>query len=427
MSLESITCPFCNSTVILPSSLPNGQRLRCARCQEIVPYELGKVATRSWGTGDLNSNSSELNRYLDPAGEQEPKHLKNSSIAKVILSVMFIMAGIALFFAWITVEKRRSRDFGPGSNELVKAVPTSPSRLAGLGHLPDDVEFIAAIHLAELRENDHAGKLIDDFGQAYPQFDPRRLAALTGIEVEEIDHVILGAKVSLLVPRVTLVVHTRRPYHLERLRTRLQAAGRVEKFKRTIYSFLITNQGLSTAYLWCPSDRFAVFAIAAADFETVPLSPEPGTGRFNPSLERMLTEELHEGTQAWLIGNSPNVLSNLAAATLIAKADKQTKELLGELRVISTWLECDEDVKWSLIAGGADDLFANRLGDFLERKGIAFGKPFKWEGTSWRSKKIESELTESLRIHTEGGRLHLKSKAATATLREALLASDKAK
>jgi len=150
MTPVSLTCPYCNSLVVMPR-LPEGdQRIRCPRCQELFPYH-GQPGAEA--TGETRSGSGPSQAMLAaPSAAAVPagRRLSNRALARIVVAVMALMAAVALLFAWNTTDERRQHD-GQKAEEEPEPVPVvAPGKLAGLGYLPADVNWLAGIHVGEL-------------------------------------------------------------------------------------------------------------------------------------------------------------------------------------------------------------------------------------------------------------------------------------
>src|SRR5437870_1517427 len=67
-----------------------------------------------------------------------------------------------------------------------------PAKLAGLGYIPADVDFLAGIHVAELMDQPDTAQILSDL-RAQGAFDLVQLARSTSLKLEDIDHIILSA------------------------------------------------------------------------------------------------------------------------------------------------------------------------------------------------------------------------------------------
>jgi hypothetical protein len=106
MAREILSCPYCNSSISLSVPSPMGQRISCPRCQETFPYRPGEQVDdeieESWAHKLDNEPA---------AGER----WSNAAVALAILAGMVTMAVLALTFAELTVQLRRSHDIAlPG-------------------------------------------------------------------------------------------------------------------------------------------------------------------------------------------------------------------------------------------------------------------------------------------------------------------------
>ena len=97
MTPETLSCPYCNSLVLLPRLPGPDQQIRCPRCQEAFLY-LGEGRVAAGGAG-----SEAITAAFDPASRGSAQTLagriKNRRMAKIILAVMAAMAGVAFLFA----------------------------------------------------------------------------------------------------------------------------------------------------------------------------------------------------------------------------------------------------------------------------------------------------------------------------------------
>src|SRR2546427_244738 len=136
MTPESLSCPYCNSLVILPRLPEAHQQIRCPRCQEVFPYR-GQAGIA--GPEHFTPASDPAEGTLPDANGQpgsKGQRLTNWALARVVLAVMGLTAGIALIFAWSTTDSRRQRDRSGPTYGQVPVV--APAKLAGLGYLPSD-------------------------------------------------------------------------------------------------------------------------------------------------------------------------------------------------------------------------------------------------------------------------------------------------
>src|SRR5437867_13255815 len=98
MMPETLSCPYCNSLVLLPRLPGPDQQIRCPRCQEAFLY-LGEGRVAAGGAG-----SEAITSAFDPSarGSRQPlvARIKNRRMAQIILPVMAVLAGVGSRFAW---------------------------------------------------------------------------------------------------------------------------------------------------------------------------------------------------------------------------------------------------------------------------------------------------------------------------------------
>jgi hypothetical protein len=424
MTPETLSCPYCNSSVNVSAKLESGQRVQCPRCQELFPYRAGE---RGHEIGD-ESESRPVSAFQRPfSGLEEPRLMRlrwtNRSLAVTVLAVMMMMATVGLIFAWVTVQDRRKRDHPEqaAAPELTRVISVAPAKLTTLGFLPADVNVVVGLHLAELRSNPAARHLLASVNN---------LEQWTGLKLSEIDHAVLGLSVEeRLVPRIVLVVQSRQTLNAENIRAILRAGRRTERGQRTLYRFHAGQSGIE-AVLWFADDRTLVLALVPEDVDNVPLSPIPGVERFSSDVQRLLADQLHEGTQAWIVGHaanwtrvlSPQPLPGMTNLTLV-RLSKREREVLSGLRTFAAWLEVDGEVIWHLTVEGKDPTAARKLEEYLAQLGFESGKEFKtlekWAGTEL----LARELSETLKRHQRENCLTFQAKSSLEAIRRATVAS----
>src|SRR5216684_6778332 len=196
MTPETLSCPYCNSSVSLSPTVEPGQRVRCPRCQESFPYHAGE---RGHEIGD-DFEPGPLLAFQQPLpGIEEPSLLRlrwtNRSLATTILAVMATMAVVGLIFAWVTIQDRRKRDHAEQTvaQDLARVISIAPAKLAALDYLPSDTNVMVGLHLAELMGNSAARDLlVSAHGTGW---NLNTLEQWTGLKLSEVDHAVLGLSV----------------------------------------------------------------------------------------------------------------------------------------------------------------------------------------------------------------------------------------
>src|SRR5690349_8896319 len=133
MAAETLSCPYCNSSVTLVRPAGAGQRLRCPRCHELFPYRGGQDVPAADHAQPLDP--AEMIDVLDDRlRRRRSRPLSNRAVALVIVSIMLVMAAIGFTFAWFTTGTRRQRDRAVETLEAASSgtVSVAPAQLAGL-------------------------------------------------------------------------------------------------------------------------------------------------------------------------------------------------------------------------------------------------------------------------------------------------------
>src|SRR5262249_40828428 len=120
----------------------------------------------------------------------------------------------------------------------------------------------------------------------------------TGLKLDEIDHVMLGAEADRLTS-ATLVVRSRRPYDEARVRQALKAQKKASP-DRALYQVSIA--GWPAAAVWCADDRPLVFGLTVADLEK--LRRSEGAEALAEPVRSLLQERVGAAGPLWLAGHA---------------------------------------------------------------------------------------------------------------------------
>jgi hypothetical protein len=345
----------------------------------------------------------------------------NRSVAGVVLGIMAMMAVIGLFFAWITVEKRRQRDLRVSKLEPERVVATAPAKLAGLGYLPGDTNVIAGVHIAELMENTESREILLQARGRSADLGIGQIERWTGLKLEDLHHVVLGFNVDVgdrILPRWTLVVYTRKAYDASRLRQTLKVSERVKRNRRTLYRFNL-NQSPFSGMVWLAAERVFVVSMLEEDFEGVPLTPLPGIERFGASLAGFFNGPLHEGTQAWAIGHVTGWQGMLFLWSVMGLKDEE-RDLLSKIHSFGTWLQMGTEVTWDLTASASDPAAIKEFEHYLAGKGAEPGKQLKLFDRRQEVEPLIQELSRTLTRDQKENTLSFQAKAKAATILRAI-------
>lgn len=280
-----ISCPFCNAAVRVPAGI---DKVDCPRCGETVAVPEG---TPPDAAAAVNAG--------DPAAARP----SNKAVGLTVAGVMVGLAALALGYALLTTDFRRSNDNKNRDAAKAPATAVLPGELAGLGYLPANVQAVAGVAVAHALEAESGRALFKSM-------------PVTGFALEEIDHVVVAADLTVLPPSLTVVVRTRRPLDLAKVRAALKAGQSETRGGRTFYKGKLPVRDLD-GYLTFPDERTLV---AAPSAETLAATPATygGAGEQLAVPVRDLIAQLPADAPAWLVGRKEanNATFALAAMTL---------------------------------------------------------------------------------------------------------------
>lgn len=230
---------------------------------------------------------------------------------------MLIMATAGLILAMMTRAQRRANDRGivrdrsratpflaGQSDVLPPPQPRSPASLEALRYLPARTNLLVGVHVAELDADSSGKQLLRQPMQLGPaRVGLGEVARWTGVPLENIDHLVLGLDSgSGTIPRINLVVRTRRAYDRQAILGNLEARKVSDvpaSETRTWYRTRFEAIRLPVA-LWCADDRTLVFGLTVIDLNDVPRSPHPTLDHLPAALTEVLEKRLIAGSPFWL-------------------------------------------------------------------------------------------------------------------------------
>jgi hypothetical protein len=308
-------------------------------------------------------------------------------MAGIILGVMAIMALVALNFVLDTTQWRRNRDrLSPNINvSPPRTVIVAPSQLSGLGYLPPDTDVVVGLHVAELLAEKQGRDVLSALLTA-AGFQDSDLRRWIGLQMDDIDHILLGMKIQdRLIPRITLVVHTRQAYDANYIRSVLKVGRRNERGERTIHRFAQSEISLE-AGIWFADERTLVFGLTPEDFDEVPLIPAADHRQLAPGLVSLF-QPLKVGMQAWVVGLARDWGRFLGASSgpatfelPVAGLTKEARQSLAKIKEFAVWLEIREKIDLQFVIGMEDRGSAKQLYELPKDKISILGPEFqKWE------------------------------------------------
>jgi hypothetical protein len=287
---------------------------------------------------------------------------------------MAVMALIGFLFAWYTTEWRRKRDRLSQSTEpsAAAATATTPAQFPGLGYLPPDTDIVAGFEVGQLVSDAHGKDLFDTLLAAF-SLRQTDLESWTGIKVDDLDYVLFGVKIQdRVLPRMTLVVETRRDYDQAKLKSALKVGRRSERDGRTLFRFRPSDASLE-ATVWFAGERTLVFGLIPEDFADVPITPSAPGHALAPALTGSL-QPMADTTRLWLVGEARNwgrLLTGLSGEPLPLPAlnlGEETRQLITKARQFAFWATVDDSVKVRFAIRVEDAKAARRIERLIRDK-----------------------------------------------------------
>jgi hypothetical protein len=288
-------------------------------------------------------------------------------VARAVLGIMFAMAALGLAFAWATREFRRHNDHLDQTAEepLGPVEPVAPAQMPPLEFMPQKVNVIAGIHVAELLENPGGRLLLPQLKISEANIDLNNLEKTTGLKLADVEQVALGLQLEQELHGY-LVVHTRREYDPEHVRISLHGKNAGARNNRPMFSFVPQNgkgaTNLTHFVGWCAGPRMLVFCWPGIpeNVNALPVMPTTSLARFDQDLGDRL-QQLPVGAQVWAVGHCApaqnsqkswkDFLDALALQQLLMghrPLAAQDREALERVRTFAAWLQFDKLLQGTL-------------------------------------------------------------------------------
>jgi hypothetical protein len=387
-------CPFCNAALPALAAAPTADRLACPRCGEAVPASRWLVDT---------AIASVPPKIVPPSNQVNVAG--NRRIALILVSVMVTMAIIGLSYALWTTKLRRLRDPRPLLDPITIR---RPMELQGLGFVPKDSQVIIGLHLSEWLDDKDVGKpLIAEPRPAFLDFVVVQLPRITGMKLEEIDHVVLA--VSFDPMRVVMIVRTRRPYDLEKIVKTIGHNESEQHLGHPLYHFSLNPVGNSL--LWCVEDKTLICVIPLGDpkldhLQSVSAEAKTIEETVSAPLRQAMKERLPGRQFLWAVGRLDQMgpMKALLPVLLAGKAD------LGPIRDIKTFAAGLAPVEGLTMTGHfqvADAKAAAKLVNRLEAVKIDGAKSQKVETSPderdpWITWQVRGDVAVMRRLLNQG-------------------------
>jgi uncharacterized membrane protein YhaH (DUF805 family) len=340
-----------------------------------------------------------------------------STALLILLSLIGVgdIYGIARRFA----TGQSSAATGPATaSDSIPAAAVTPAELAALAYLPSDTNVLLGLQVKGALEQPLGQEIMERWQAGPGEATLAGMAQWTGIELGDLDHIVVSLKVDgSLLPRLRAVVRTRKPYDSDQLRASLKAGRPVTRLEKTVYRFAVPQTALE-AVVWFADDRTLVFALTPEDLDDVPLKPVEGLARLAAPLQQAVAE-MKSGTLLWLAGHSSDWQKNLQGMPFL-QVPKEMQALLKEVKTFAAWLELTEKANLQLALGCADTEAAGKVAYYLTRQGFEPGKPLPFLGQRPETRSLGRELSRSLQRSQEADWIHMTASATPDSIRRAL-------
>jgi hypothetical protein len=414
------TCPYCNSVTNVPAGAAGGQRLICDRCGDPFVYRPSEDPAPGQPEGRAG--------VAAPPPVPRTRRWSNRTIGVALVAAMLVIAGGTLAFALLTQDFRRNIDTRGAEPEVPRGVlPVPPRSLAGLGYLPRGTNFVAALHVAEAMHDPagrefltrfQAGDFVPLPPKAAEHVAVAKLPQLTGLSLDELDHVVVGANLDRaeLIPGLTVVVQTREPYDQEKIKSALKAQHSPRP-ERELYEVQV-EKSLS-GVLWFAANKTLVLGLFTVNLDGVPATPWSGLGHLAPAVREVLEDRMGPAAQAWLVGHSDDWTKTTPGLLLLPRLAEGTRSAVEKVRTVGVWLTFGEGLTLGGTAECADAESAAALERFLvpvedDRKPIRlFGDRPQWAA-------VARQLGETLKSVRKDTWLMIQARAKAETVRQAL-------
>jgi hypothetical protein len=354
-------CPFCNGLLPWLSAQPSAEKLPCPRCGELIPASRWRVDTAiASGEPKLPTPTGGADR--PDATQQIVPGVRKTAL--IVLGIMLAMAVVGLSYALWTTKLRRSRD---PKLTLDPITFRKPLELEGLGYLPKDTDIIVGLQIAEWLADKKVGKaLLDEPRPAVLDWVMKQLPRVTGMPLEELDHVVLGA--SFNTPQVVMVVKTRRPLALEKIAEHAKPSKAPLHQDKPLYEISLNPP--AEALVWCVGAKTLVLVLRLDAPKLEHLNALSATPRrieeiVHAPLREALEERLPKFQFLWAAGRLDR-LGLLKDLLQLAPAAKPYLEATKDLKTFAIGLEPVEGLTLTGHFQMTDAKAAAKFKSFLE-------------------------------------------------------------
>jgi len=340
----------------------------------------------------------------------------NRRLAATVLGCMALMALLSFGYAMYTVDFRRNNDPKALPTVLALEAPLPPAKWRALDYLPTGCNLVVGIQVARARETPVGQAFLAQTDLGKLGFGLADIERATGLKAEELDHVIIGAR---LDAQLVMVARTKQAYDVRRIRTALKARSGAPVGNRTIYYFDLERPKVPAVLWLAEEDRMVVASILTKEgIASIPNPPVNDSGQLPPALEAMLKERTTRNDLVWMAGHAEKL--DAARPFLEKPLGEDATNALLALRTFVLGLQLDGEIVLNGTFSCADDAGAKSLEKVLARVKENDGTHLKVLGSSREAAKVAKELADSFDLQRKGNLLTLKAAASEATVKAAL-------
>ena len=174
------------------------------------------------------------------------------------------------------------------------------------------------------------------------------------------DHLVLGVKIEdSFPPRVTLVLHTKRRYDPDALRTKLKAEREPDVNGRRLDSFSVPNTRL-TAVVWCADGYTLVYGLIPSDVKDAPREGQHDLRQLPRELREVLQQRVDPVGPLWIAGTADD-WTKTQAAPLFRNLKEEDRDRLNHIRTFAVWVQLEQTVRVNGTLDCRDEKSAKRV------------------------------------------------------------------
>jgi hypothetical protein len=338
-------CPFCNSRIAGPV---DRAKPICPRCEAPLPQALvDNLSRRQEQTAitatPLANNLPTSNGGTKIAVEMPAIPGKKKTIT-VIFGIMAMMALLTAGYALWTKDFRRQNDIKKGFVPI-EPISQSPEEIATLGLLPPECNLLAVVNVADLRKNPVAKKAFFDEPPRSIVWLADQLNEATGLTLDDLDHVAVGALMADKLPKIFVIVQTRTAYDPQRMLKAFAPAKPVSLRDRPVVRFPLWH--VAEGMAWGMSERHIAFSFAAGlgqlkDLEAIPPRPRPKLDGFSDAVQALVKERVDKQSLAWLAVDLVPAAGLIDALSVLGARVEPLQPILGS-KALTVSFKTDAD------------------------------------------------------------------------------------